>query len=702
MIRFKATLLSLASLIGLSLILVWPATVLAGGGPENLLLVVNADCPTSKLVANHYIQLRKIPPGNVLYLTNVPGEQRIKLKDFETKILSPIFEYIKSAKLQKQIDYIVYSTGFPTSIQIPDHHNRVIAQIKESQGEQTANQFVKILQPQASLTSLTYFAVHVFANDPSYLGLEANQYFRRPAEHLLERPFPPPLQDRYAAGRRALDDKKLDEAIKIFDELQREQPSQLAVSYSLAQAHALSGDTKAAANWLARSIRLGWCYRDKTKTDPAFASAIADPLFKGIVDRLPDVPYEFSPTLGFSSNFSWAPNGGINTGPGTGMNYVLSTILGIHHEFGMTEREILQHLQRSVAADLTYPQGNFIFAQTSDVRSRTRQPFFQTAISQLQNLGAKADTTKEHFPKSGQISGLQIGSSTFDPKSSIAKILPGSIADNLTSYGGDYTREGQTKLTELIKAGAAGSSGTVVEPYSIIQKFPHPMIQVHYRRGCSLAEAFYQSVSGPFQLLIVGDALCQPWAKPPKFQIAGVEPLQTVSGTLELQFSFTDPSQIEVIDIFVNGKLVGRQPRIENFRFDTAQLPDGYHELRFVAVASNSIQSRSSLNLPIQVNNSQKNLALSATAEAYHVQEQIELTIDTNVEGPVEIYCNSLKCAELLSGSGKVAFPAALIGRGPVSLRAVSKVTDDTFHQSLPLQLTINGLVSNDLPEGSR
>ena len=44
------------------------------------------------------------------------------------------------------------------------------------------------------------------------------------------------------------------------------------------------------------------------------------------------------------------------------------------------------------------------------------------------------------------------------------------------------------------------------------------LAQLHYARGCSLAESFYQSISGPYQLLIVGDPLCQPWAVLPTDQ----------------------------------------------------------------------------------------------------------------------------------------------------------------------------------------
>ena len=56
----------------------------------------------------------------------------------------------------------------------------------------------------------------------------------------------------------------------------------------------------------------------------------------------------------------------------------------------------------------------------------------------------------------------------------------------------------------------------MIEPYSIQAKFPHPGIHVHYCRGASLAEAFYQSVNAPYQLLVVGDPLCQPWATIPQ------------------------------------------------------------------------------------------------------------------------------------------------------------------------------------------
>ena len=81
------------------------------------------------------------------------------------------------------------------------------------------------------------------------------------------------------------------------------------------------------------------------------------------------------------------------------------------------------------------------------------------------------------------------------------------------------------------------------------------MIQVHYARGCTLAEAFYQSVYGPYQLLIVGDPLCRPWADIPQVSVAGVEAGATVRGRLTLEPSVTSAGKATAdrFELFVDG-----------------------------------------------------------------------------------------------------------------------------------------------------
>jgi hypothetical protein len=65
------------------------------------------------------------------------------------------------------------------------------------------------------------------------------------------------------------------------------------------------------------------------------------------------------------------------------------------------------------------------------------------------------------------------GIADFDWPASGSTVVPGAICENLTSFGGIFTpAAGQTPLSEFLRAGAAGSSGTVIEPYAIQAKFP--------------------------------------------------------------------------------------------------------------------------------------------------------------------------------------------------------------------------------------
>src|SRR5258708_5426056 len=81
------------------------APVRAGGGPENLFLVVNARSWSSLTVANHYTRLRKIPASNVFYLDWPLDNERIDGETFRTKLLGPIVEEIGRRGIGDHIDY---------------------------------------------------------------------------------------------------------------------------------------------------------------------------------------------------------------------------------------------------------------------------------------------------------------------------------------------------------------------------------------------------------------------------------------------------------------------------------------------------------------------------------------------------------------------------------------------------------------------
>ncbi|MEM6330451.1 MAG: hypothetical protein AAF790_09390, partial [Planctomycetota bacterium] len=198
-----------------------------------------------------------------------------------------------------------------------------------------------------------------------------------------------------------------------------------------------------------------------------------------------------------------------------------------------------------------------------------------------------------------------------------SSVLPGAICEHLTSFGGDLREKaGQMPLTEFLRQGAAGASGTVAEPGALQGKFPLPTVHLHYRRGCSLAEAFYQSVACPYQLLIVGDPLCQPWARPPSLSVDGVAPGATVSGVLELtpQVNRGLVVRRRPCEVFVDGRLAAAAVSGKPLRLNTAGLAEGYHELRIVASSADAIEARQSVVLPLEVDNDPR-VSLSLTAE---------------------------------------------------------------------------------------
>ena len=198
-------------------------------------------------------------------------------------------------------------------------------------------------------------------------------------------------------------------------------------------------------------------------------------------------------------------------------------VLGVTSGRGNTLDEVLAYLRRSAAADNTHPPGTIYYVQNGDVRSKVRQAGFPDAVRQLKALGVAAQILEGTVPQNKpDVQGAMLGVADFHWKESGSKILPGAICEHFTSFGGVMSSGGsQTPLSEWLRYGAAATCGTVTEPYSIAQKFPAPALQVHYARGCTAAEAFYQSVTCPYQLLIVGDPLCRPWANVPEITVAG-------------------------------------------------------------------------------------------------------------------------------------------------------------------------------------
>ncbi|MFK7767427.1 MAG: hypothetical protein AB8B55_09420 [Mariniblastus sp.] len=673
----------------------FPLTLLAGGGPENVLVVVNADSASSKMLANYYIAGRNIPPQNVVYLNGIPDKELVDMGFFRDKVLKPLIKEIETRKLAASIDYIVYSSDFPTAISNHSHLNRLKKKIAASGSKEPPWQ---LFHPNVSINAATYFAAAFITNDPGYMGMTANNYYRQPASVLLRQPFIGETKEQFdsAIAKFSSDSKgELKAAVQTLIELATENPQQAALHYWLARFYGKLGDAKNATLWITRAARAGWCYRTQTLADLAFDDVKDDALFSGIVDRIPDQAFDFAPTHGFSGRYAWGPNGMINKEAGQGNRHFISTVLGVTRNQGNTEREALRQLQASMRADETKPDGTFYFTETGDVRTKTRVPNFQVAIDALTEMGMRTKIVKATMPSNvDDVVGLTCGSAKFDWAKTKSRIVPGAICDNLTSLGGCLHNPSQTKLNEFLRYGAAGASGTVVEPYAVQPKFPHPMIHAHYARGCSLGEAFYQSVHGPFQLLIVGDALCQPWATKPVLKVGGMSAGATIKGRLKILLDASDsPVSIAGLTMFVDGIPVHRTKMVDTIPFDTRGMTDGYHEIRFVAVANNPIETTGTTIVPVIINNKNISTQLETQFTTVNVTDQVTFTAKSNYGDSIELMHNGRAIAKEAGREAKFKIPAALLGRGPVKVEAVAVSSSGKGVASIPISMMIEGKI---------
>jgi hypothetical protein len=367
-------------------------------------------------------------------------------------------------------------------------------------------------------------------------------------------------------------------------------------------------------------------------------------------------------------------------------------MLGVTRGRGNTVDEVLSYLRRAVNADGTRPRGTIYFMKNADVRSAARHNCYAGIADQLNRLGVRAVVQQGRIPsRATDIIGLMTGVVEFDLAAAGDVILPGAICENLTSSGGNLAAgAAQTPLTEFLRRGAAGSSGTVTEPRAIQAKFPLPSLQLHYVRGCSLAESFYQSVSGPYQLLIVGDPLCQPWAVFPKISVEGVEPTKTVSGTITLKPSSAGGTgRIGVFDLFVDGRLVSRSAPGQSLSLDTKKLADGYHELRVVGISADAIETQGRQIVPIMVSNhkSAVQLEVSPLPAVSHLGK---LTVKVRQPGAtaIAIRQNSQEVGRVQGEAGQLEIPAIKLGRGPITLQAFSEGGAEA--SSPPMQVQVN------------
>ena len=85
---------------------------LAGGGPKNVLLVINENSPVSQSIGVYYQQQRHIPERNVCRIQCSTNEF-VSKDECENNIVAPIRAFLNGNGIHDRIDYIVLTKGIP-------------------------------------------------------------------------------------------------------------------------------------------------------------------------------------------------------------------------------------------------------------------------------------------------------------------------------------------------------------------------------------------------------------------------------------------------------------------------------------------------------------------------------------------------------------------------------------------------------------
>ncbi len=402
-----------------------------------------------------------------------------------------------------------------------------------------------------------------------------------------------------------------------------------------------------------------------------------------------DMPYAFS------ASSKWL--NGSPSGSSSAAGYHLGFMLGYTGQRGNTVDELIEMIDRSVAADGSNPQGTFYYMETEDVRSGPRVPHFSRAIASLQRLGASAEHIEAVLPDGRHdVLGLMTGLASPKIDDTDMTLIPGTYADHLTSFAGRFDTSSQVKMSRWIPKGASGTAGTVEEPCAMRGnpgKFPHPHMFVWYYQGLSLGEALFRSIPWmPFQTLLYGDPLTRPFASFPEVAVVGM-PGRQATGTLVLLQSVEpgDGGEITALDLFVDGVHYARIAPDAAFVLETQNLPDGMHDLSVVAYEDRIVQTQGAWRGELQVANRGHEVTLSVEPPSGDLDTAFTAHVEASGEEVVEL--RLMQGGRLLGaatvGGDEVEVKGEKLGAGQPRLYAVAEFASGRIAISRPITLTV-------------
>ncbi len=639
------------------------SSAFAGISADNVVVVVNADSVDSRTIANHYVELRNIPTGNVIYLENVPDGLKVSLDDFKTRILSPLLEQVNRRGLARQTRVIAYSAGFPTGVEISSHTARLTDAMQK-----------QYQLPLASLNSMTFFYRFVLADDPSYLSWYSNLYARSKFERNFINPFAGEKGESFEAAKLAFDEQRFAESGKAYRELFLEYTTLAPLGVLAAESFVKADDEASAIPMIAAALRSGWTSGTYLKDSSALAPLLEQPLVKKELSAVRDYPSTVQYPMGFRSTVGWTSAGSPVGSDQGGMPYLLSCSLAVIHPHASTLDQAVQVLARSATCDRTFPNADVRFSNTKDVRTTTRFPGVADALIWLGNREVKTEVfTSALSTSTGKCVGMMLGTASLDLSRPAFEFVPGAIAENLTSLGGAFETPQQTKLTDLLHAGAAMSSGAVAEPYSLQPKFPLPILYPYYLEGMAAIEAFYSSVTSPYQLIIVGDPLAQPYARS-SGDLVTITPDPTNSRRIVVNrrpLAGLDPKKYAstvAMEVVLAGRLVAESQPQGTVDFNVSGELDGAFDVRVVLVSDPVLQTRVVHSETIELSP----VDVFATATVGQ-GDDVDVRVIADGADRIELYHHGVLIDSSNSAAATFKVSRDKLGDGPLRLSPVAK-----------------------------
>lgn len=233
---------------------------------------------------------------------------------------------------------------------------------------------------------------------------------------------------------------------------------------------------------------------------------------------------------------------------------------------GRTYDEAAQLLANAVSADGGVTPGEYLFMDGADVARGVRDADYPGVIAALEERGI-ATVVREPFASDltgRSLNAFFTGTASLGMTIEGNTYLPGSIVDNVTSYGAVPNNfvegmESQVSIARWIGAGAAGVHGTTEEPLN--NCFPSRWLIVDYVDGSTLAESYWRRL--PFwywRNLVLGDAMVAPHAVRPVVEIMNVPNGAIVAGAVRVVVRASDPlgRGVDSLVLYIDGVEVAR------------------------------------------------------------------------------------------------------------------------------------------------